>query len=209
MPITVFCQECGKQYLAKEEQAGMRVRCPAGHIMQVPAASPFEGQAPIDPSGGDPTQINPYASPGFQAGGHPAGATFTKGKVMAPAIGLLVVGSVGLCAAIFSCVWSMVATPPPVDPNMPPMVQQFMQGGFGPMALAIQAIFLVLNGLIIAGGIQMLRLKAYTLAMTATILAMINVGNCCCLVGVPIGIWGLVILLQNDVKAAFLQQSHG
>ena len=208
MPITVFCQECGKQYLAKDEQAGMRVRCPAGHVMEVPAATPFAEQGSVDPSGGDPTQINPYASPGYQAGGYAPGQPLNKGKVMAPAIALLVVGGLGLALSIFSCIWSMVAPPPVVDPNAPPFVQQFMQGGVGPLALAIQGVFLVVNGLIIAGGIQMLRLRSYTLSMTSTILAMINIGNCCCLVGIPVGIWGLVILLQPDVKAAFAQQSR-
>ena len=208
MPIKVLCQECGKHYLAKDEQAGLRVRCPAGHIMQVPAAAASEAPFNFDAAGGDPTQINPYASPGYSAPVSPTGPLASKGKVMAPAIALIVIGTLGVCGAIFSCVWSMVAEPPPIDPNAPPIVQQFMQGGVGPLALAIQAIFIGVNLVILAGAVQMLRFKAWSLALTSTILAMINIGNCCCLVGLPIGIWGLVILLQSDVKAAFLQQSR-
>ena len=43
------------------------------------------------------------------------------------------------------------------------------------------------------------------LGIAASIVAMINFGNCCCLLGIPIGIWSLVILMQPDVKAAFDQ----
>jgi len=43
----------------------------------------------------------------------------------------------------------------------------------------------------------------WPLAMTASILSMLNFGNCCCLLGIPVGIWALVILLMPDVKEAF------
>jgi hypothetical protein len=208
MPITVFCQECGKQYLAKEEQAGMRVRCPAGHIMQVPAASPFADQTPVDPAYGDPTQINPYASPGYQAGGYAPVAPFNKGKVIAPAIALIVVGTLGIGMSIFSAAMALVGEAPQVDPEMPEFFREFQRGGFGPMAAVLQLIFIGVNVVLVAGAIQMLRLKTWTFALVSSILAMINFGSCCCLVGLPVGIWSLVILLQNDVKAAFMQQAR-
>jgi hypothetical protein len=36
---------------------------------------------------------------------------------------------------------------------------------------------------------------------------MINIGTCCCIIGLPAGIWSLVILLQPDVSKAFDQNS--
>jgi hypothetical protein len=208
MPIKVLCQECGKHYLAKDEQAGLRVRCPAGHIMQVPAPAANDDPFNFDKPGGDPARSNPYASPGYSAPVSPTRALASKGKVTVPAVALIVTGAMGLCGSIFSCIWSMVVEPPPIDPNMPPLMQQFMQGSAGPMALAIQAVFIIVNLVVLAGAVQMLRFKAWNLAVTSTILAMINIGNCCCVIGLPIGIWGLVILMQNDVKLAFAQNSR-
>ena len=39
--------------------------------------------------------------------------------------------------------------------------------------------------------------------MTATILAMIPCISPCCLLGLPVGIWSLVVLLDENVKASF------
>jgi hypothetical protein len=45
-------------------------------------------------------------------------------------------------------------------------------------------------------------LKSYGLAMTSSILAMIPC-HVCCMVGLPIGIWALIVLLKPEVKSAF------
>ena len=37
----------------------------------------------------------------------------------------------------------------------------------------------------------------------ATIIAMVPCISPCCLVGLPIGIWALVVLMKPEVKAAF------
>jgi hypothetical protein len=57
--------------------------------------------------------------------------------------------------------------------------------------------------LIIYGGIQMMRLRRYGVAKVASILALLPLTSCCCLVGVPVGIWSLRTLARPDVKAAF------
>lgn len=58
--------------------------------------------------------------------------------------------------------------------------------------------------LIAFGALRMKQVKSYGLAMTASILAMIPCfTSCCCLLGLPVGIWALVVLLDKDVKAAF------
>jgi len=211
MPIVVYCQECAKQYLARDEQAGQPVRCPAGHIMDVPAAT-AQSAAP-DPSAVAPG-ANPYTSPAF--GGarpgfgptQPAFASRPTGKVWAPAIALLVVGSLGLLMSIFSVVTALAGQPPAVDPDLPPMFQEFAKGAHGPAAAIVQILFVGLNLCIIGGAVQMIRFKTWPFGLTASILAMINFGSCCCLLGVPVGIWSLVILLQGDVKATFAQQAR-
>jgi hypothetical protein len=71
------------------------------------------------------------------------------------------------------------------------------------MAAIVQAGFLVLNLVILFGGIQMLRLKTWGMALAASILSIVDFGSCCCIAGIPLGIWALVILLMPDVKQAF------
>jgi hypothetical protein len=58
----------------------------------------------------------------------------------------------------------------------------------------------------IVGGLKMLRLESYGWAMTACILAVLPfspVG----VIGLVVGIWGLVVLNQPSVRAAFAGQS--
>jgi hypothetical protein len=56
---------------------------------------------------------------------------------------------------------------------------------------------------VLIGALRMKALRGYALAMTATILAMVPCLSPCCLLGLPIGIWSLVVLLSADVKSAF------
>ncbi len=59
------------------------------------------------------------------------------------------------------------------------------------------------SALVIYGAVQMRTLKSYSWAMAGSILAMIPcIGPCCCL-GLPIGIWSVVVLSRPEVKAAF------
>jgi hypothetical protein len=55
---------------------------------------------------------------------------------------------------------------------------------------------------------KMRALTGYGLAMTSAILTMVPGVTCwcCCLglPGLPIGIWALIVLLDNNVKASFV-----
>lgn len=147
---------------------------------------------------------NPYTSPNYA--GPPGGQPPVGAKLMAPAIGLLLTGVLGMLMTIVSIVMAM-GPPPPIDPNAPPFLQEFQKGANGPQAVAIQSFFVLVNVFIIAGGALMLMRKIRGVGLAASVVAMLNVGNCCCVLGIPIGIWSLVILLQPDVKAAFDQNS--
>jgi predicted Ser/Thr protein kinase len=64
-----------------------------------------------------------------------------------------------------------------------------------------------LAGLMIAGAVSMARLKGYGLAMVAIILAMIPIA-CHGLIGLPFGIWALIVLWRPEVRAAFAKKSR-
>ena len=57
-------------------------------------------------------------------------------------------------------------------------------------------------GIVLSGAVQMCRLRGYGYAMTATIVAMVPC-SLCCILGLPFGIWGLVVLMKPEVKNAF------
>ena len=65
----------------------------------------------------------------------------------------------------------------------------------------IAVVALIASGLMIAAGFLMMRCRGRALAKFGSILAMlVSPGN---LLGLPIGIWSLVVLSQREVKAAF------
>ena len=73
---------------------------------------------------------------------------------------------------------------------------------FGGIGIAVGILGILFDLVILFGAIKMRQLQNYGLAMTAAILAMLPCGLCC-IIGLPFGIWALVILLDANVKAAF------
>lgn len=146
---------------------------------------------------------NPYATPAYSAAPNlnPDLRQRVQGRVMAPAIALCVLASLGLALSIFNVGYAL--TEHPVDPNVPEFMQAMQKGSQGTTAAIIQGCFVVVNSLILAGAVQMLRFRTWGLALTAAILAMINFSSFCCVPGMPVGIWSLVILLMPEVRAAF------
>jgi hypothetical protein len=130
-----------------------------------------------------------------------------ENKVMGPAIGLIVLGVLG---ALFSA-WGVFAgglTPEMLqDMDIPAdQREQFEQvmGYASSGGRAMSVVGLVLDVFIAWAGFQMLKLKSWTAAVVANVLMMVPCfTGCCCVIGVPLGIWGLIVLFDKDVKSAF------
>lgn len=215
MPIPVYCQQCAKEYRVKDTQAGMRVRCPNGHVLTVPLQDPNLASAPreieiaeVDTMARDFRDDNPYLSPGYDPGSPDRRRAFAKGKVAAPAIVLIGVGGLGLALSLISLAFALFGPAPQIDPEAPEFVREFQRGAAGPLAALIQAAFVAVNAVIVLGAIQMLRFESWGLAVAASILAIVNIGSCCCVVSLPVGIWSLLILMRQDVGAAFAHASR-
>jgi hypothetical protein len=119
-----------------------------------------------------------------------------SGLVMAPAIALLITAVLGVLINLFQIVIVFAA---------PQFLQQNPFGQDAPPALsaAFGVIFALVSAVIAAGAASMMRIRTYPLSMTSAILSMLNISNCCCVLGLPFGIWALIILCREDVKAAF------
>jgi tRNA A-37 threonylcarbamoyl transferase component Bud32 len=61
-------------------------------------------------------------------------------------------------------------------------------------------VFKAIPGLLmIYGGVQMVQMRSYAWAIAAAILGIIS----CSIVGIPLGIWALIVLARTDVREAF------
>jgi len=92
---------------------------------------------------------------------------------------------------------SFIAASEGVSPDSAGVIGQAVGG------IAQGLIGLVGGGVIIFGCIKMLKLQSYGFAFTTSILAMIPCISPCCLLGIPFGIWGLVVLNDPQVKQFF------
>jgi hypothetical protein len=74
----------------------------------------------------------------------------------------------------------------------------------GSIGIAGNVIGIVVGALIIYAAVQMMSLRSWGLCLAAAILALIPcIGPCCCL-SLPFGIWAIVVLLDDRVRAAFV-----
>lgn len=126
-------------------------------------------------------------------------------KVKAPAISLIVVGSLNGIVALLSLLGGLLRLTGIMGAERLPTSEAeragYLIGTVGGYAIAF--VGLIIAPIIIYGGIKMLRGQSYGLAKTAAILAIIPFLSCCFIVGIPIGIWVLVVLRDPFVKAFF------
>lgn len=152
----------------------------------------------MDPA--TPGQYGGYQPPPPPGGG--GGAGIAMAKVAGPAIGLIVVAGIGICLQILGIFAKLLgmgfAAAAAQEQNMP-MASLFM----GPIGIALGFLGILVGVLIIVGALKMKKLESYGLAMTVSILAMIPCISPCCVIGLPIGIWALVVLMDPNVKGAF------
>ncbi len=125
--------------------------------------------------------------------------------VKSPAIALMVTAGLGIAYYLLNIVLVLsgaAATFQRIPPDAPPWVKSFMEGTHGPMAVVVAFLIIALDGFVLYGAIKMLRLQNYGVAMAAAIIAMLPC-QCCCVLGLPFGIWALVVLNRLEVKSHF------
>jgi serine/threonine protein kinase len=115
--------------------------------------------------------------------------------VKAPAIGMIVAAGINL--AVISAVLAVLVL------RLANFQRHQNQGVLGVAILPV-VLFLVgivINCIILSGAMRMMQLRNRGLSITAAILAMIAApGN---IIGLPMGIWALVVLSRREIKEAF------
>jgi len=125
-------------------------------------------------------------------------------KVKLPAIFLMITAGLGALMAVISLFSHLFGT----GFNMADMGdmggnEQLISMMSGGMGVGLNILGLVMAGVVFYGASKMMKLEMYGLALATSIIAMIPCISPCCLLGIPIGIWALVVLLNQEVKAAF------
>ena len=122
-------------------------------------------------------------------------------QINGPAIGLIAVAILGFVLQGIALVVNLLGASLFATSQMPSEAWgRMMSGSLGVIS---NVIALVVSILILVGGLKMRKLENYGLAMAASIVAMIPCISPCCLIGVPIGIWAVVVLSKPEVKSAF------
>jgi len=145
-------------------------------------------------------QFNPYASPTYSS---PASRQEILARVSAPAIALMIVSGLGIAIQALNLALQLLGlglVAAAGNQNNQDMMASMV---LGTIQLVFSGLSIVIGGVIIWGALKMQKLQNYGAAMSVTVLAMIPCLSPCCLFGLPIGIWGLVVLMNDDVKRAF------
>lgn len=126
-------------------------------------------------------------------------------KLRAPAIGLIVAGSLNGATGLIALLSGLMRLTGIVGKETLPSDQAekmgYMAGTIVPYMISF--ISLVLAPVIIYGAVRMMQGKQPGLAKIAAILAIIPVTSCCFVIGIPVGIWSLIVLAKPEVQAVF------
>lgn len=121
-------------------------------------------------------------------------------KINGPAIGLIVTGGLGILGGLLSLVQNLfTAGSAPFAPGD----DQFAWLFSGVVGVSFAILGIAVSGFVIWGALQTQRLASYPIALSAAIVAMVPCLSPCCIVGIPAGIWALVVMHNPAVRPAF------
>ncbi len=127
-------------------------------------------------------------------------------QVQGPAIGLLVTGIFNWVLSVPLLLHILYMASSYSPPSIGGVQLNTWAFATPPLMIVPILAILIVSSLVIFAALKMKRLQAYGLAIAASILAIIvSPSN---LIGLPIGIWALVVLSQRDVRAAFACQNR-
>ena len=164
-----------------------------------PAAPMYSTGGPGGPGAGS------TGSPYFGAGD--GGRENARQMVQGPATALLVTGILMIVLSIIGLIGNLFGSSfqPPVDqmpPEMRPIFEALSQMQ-GPVAIASSVIGIAVSALVAYAGQKLKVLQSFGMVVAAAILAMVPCTSPCCCIGLPVGIWVLVVLFKPEVKSAF------
>ena len=219
MAITFNCAQCGKSYTLDDSLAGKQAKCSCGIEMTVPApsaapvpppiapaapASPFAaGQLPpAAPMPGQPMP-GPYAPPRADFAPHGRvsdGREEALRRVKMPALLMMITTGIMICLYPLALIGNLMNIGAGAQAGGQGGDYMVFEGTFGIISLVVG---LIMSIVILIGLRKMMILESYGFSMATMILSMIPCLSPCCIFGLPLGIWGIIVLNDENVKAAF------
>jgi hypothetical protein len=215
MPIEFHCSRCQRLLRTGDDTAGRMAQCPeCGAQTQVPAQDMSAAPSLMPPSGGggsfDSTTPQPAVSSGYQIP-YPATPAHAPGpgpqgnpyyalqRVSAPATCLIVTAVLGLALGVLRILGSILQVGVIAAAHHNDLPALFV----GPVGVVFGTIEIIMGVIVMVGAMKMKGLENYGFAMAASIIALIPCVSPCCLLGLPFGIWALVVLSDPIVKSSF------
>jgi len=125
----------------------------------------------------------------------PLSAVEARQRLQLPAYGQIAAGVLGLLFGIFLLLAMIVA-----DPHQSSTLSGLVWELFLPVLLVLG--LMSINAIIVSGGLAMLRIRQYRLARISAVVTVAFLGGSCPL-GLPFGLWALIVLNNRRVRAAF------
>jgi predicted Zn finger-like uncharacterized protein len=226
MPVLVNCPQCDRKLRVPDELLGKMVKCPTcgtTFTSEEAGEPPLEEEAPAPrrprpveesyeeapprrpPERRQDDEEEEYDDEAPRQRRRRRSRSAAADMVSGPATGLLVSGILTCLLGALLLVINLagvgmgagVQQPGAGGPN--PQLVQMLSGTMGAI---MNLISIGLGILVIVGSQKMKNLESYGLALTASILTVIPCFTCC-LWGLPLGIWALVVISKEEVKAAF------
>lgn len=120
-------------------------------------------------------------------------------QVNGPAVALIILGVVEIGISLLNLFWNLAGG---AVMNVGTPADSIYRMFSGTLGVAAAGFGTLLGVLIIFGAMKMKKLESYSLAVTASIISILPC-SICCVVGVPIGIWALVVLSKPEIRSSF------
>ena len=163
--------------------------------------SPFGGNfgSPATPPGA--MAANPYQSPALAPPGYAVGQSrpFNQTIVVAPAVAMMVVVGINCVVMIPYLIVYAIGAIGLAKAEQAGDEAAFI--GFVVGSIIVVLIFVVVYVFMLFGAWKMMKLESYWMALTTAILMLFPCTFCW--IGLPFGIWALIVLCFQDVRQAF------
>ena len=189
MPIPLTCPYCQQRIDISKQNVEQNVQCCfCNRVFYVSVQVCAIGSSEADPATASQPPSPPFIGP--ESLPFPA----VRKKVRQPAIGLMITGAATTLLGLMF---------------IPALLFPETIGQQGPidttdlvLSLILMVVTLSLGIVTLHGSIKMFNFESYQLSVAAAIAAIVPCY--CCLLGLPVGIWALVVLRDANVKRVFL-----
>jgi len=123
------------------------------------------------------------------------------GKVRGPAIGIKVTAVIGAIFSVLGLALNVLGIGGGMASGGGDEAMSMMMSGTVGIISSLVGMGVAVFLWIAAGKLQ--RLESYNLCLVAAIAAMVPCISPCCFIGLPIGIWAIIVMSKADVKQAF------